>query len=82
MYSLKTVTGEYLWKSKRKTFIIGLATAVKSKLAIAKDLLANHSFKFILTYKFSQDAIEIFFVLCGANLVIIITQIVWSSKML
>ncbi|KAL4090577.1 hypothetical protein QTP88_025382 [Uroleucon formosanum] len=60
-YSLKTVTGEYLWKSKRKTFIIGLATALKSTLAIAKDLLANHSFKFILTYKFSQDAIEIFF---------------------
>jgi len=61
LYSLKTVTGKYLWKSKRKIFTIGLTTAVKSTLAIAKDLLANHSFKFILTYKFSQDAIEIFF---------------------
>ncbi|KAL4089536.1 hypothetical protein QTP88_024556 [Uroleucon formosanum] len=63
LYSLKTVIGDYLWKSKRKTFIIGLATAVKSKstLSIAKDLLANHIFKFILTYKFSQDAIEIIF---------------------
>ncbi|KAL4121355.1 hypothetical protein QTP88_013884 [Uroleucon formosanum] len=61
LYSLKTVTGEYLWKSKKKTSINGLATSVKSTLAIAKDLLANHSFKFLLTYKFSQDAIEIFF---------------------
>lgn len=34
---------------------------MKSTLAIAKDLLANYSFKFIFTYKFSQDAIEIFF---------------------
>lgn len=61
LYSLKTLTGQHLWKSKRKTFIIGFATAVKSTLAIAKDLLMNHNFKFILTYKFSQDAIELFF---------------------
>jgi hypothetical protein len=48
-------------KSKRKTFIVDFATTVKSTLAIAKDLLMNHKFKFILTYKFSQDAIELFF---------------------
>jgi hypothetical protein len=61
LYSLKTVTSQYLWKSKRKTFIIGFATDVKSTITITKDLLVNHSFKFILTHKFSQDTIELFF---------------------
>lgn len=61
LYSLKTATGQDLWKSKRKTFILGFAASIKSTIAIAKDLLMNQNFKFILTYKLSQDAIEIFF---------------------
>ncbi|KAE9532787.1 hypothetical protein AGLY_009868, partial [Aphis glycines] len=59
--SLKTINGVPLWKSQRKTFIIGFATSIKSIINISKDLLVNHGFKFVLTYKFSQDAIELFF---------------------
>lgn len=61
LYSLKTLTGQYLWKSKRKTFILGFAAAIKSTLAIINDLLTNHNLNYILTYKFSQDAVELFF---------------------
>jgi len=61
LYSLKTATGQDLWKSKRKTFILGFAASIKSTIAIVEDLLINQNFKFILTYKLSQDAIGIFF---------------------
>jgi len=62
LYSLKTVCGVDLWISRRKTFILGFATAIKSILEIFKKLLANQSFLYIiLTYKFSQDYIELFF---------------------
>jgi len=61
LYSLKTVDGVDLWKSRRKTFILGFATAIKSILEISKKLLANQIFLYILTYKFSQDYIELFF---------------------
>jgi len=61
LYSLKSVDGVPLWISQRKTFIIGFATSIKSIINISKDLLVNHGFKFDLTYKFSQDAIELFF---------------------
>ncbi|KAF0752080.1 THAP-type domain-containing protein [Aphis craccivora] len=61
LYSLKTIDGVPLWKSQRKTFIIGFATSIKSIINISKDLLVNHGFKFVLTYKFRQDAIELFF---------------------
>jgi len=61
LYSLKTVDGLDLWKSRRKTFILGFATAVKSIFEITKKLLANQCFQHILRHKFSQDAIELFF---------------------
>jgi len=61
LYSLKTIDGVPLWKSQRKIFIIGFATSIKSTINTSKDLLVNHGFKFVLTYKFSQDAIELFF---------------------
>ncbi|KAF0709667.1 THAP-type domain-containing protein [Aphis craccivora] len=61
LYSLKTIDEVPLWKSQRKTFIIGFATSIKSIINISKDLLVNRGFKFVLTYKFSQDAIELFF---------------------
>ncbi|KAE9529990.1 hypothetical protein AGLY_011452 [Aphis glycines] len=40
---------------------MSFAAAVKSTLAIANNFLKNHNFKYILTYKFSQDALEFFF---------------------
>lgn len=81
LYSLKTVKGQYLWKSKRKTFVLGFAAPVKSTLPTANDLLKNHNFKYILTYKFSQDALVIFLVLCEENLDITTIQIVCNSNM-
>lgn len=63
LYSLKTVGDKYLYQSNRKTFILGFAVACKSVLAIARKLLLqpNSEFKFVLSYKFSQDYLELFF---------------------
>lgn len=62
LFSLKTKTGDMLCLSGRRTFICGMATTVKSIFAVAKDIFSEReSFKYILTYKFSQDYLEIFF---------------------
>lgn len=63
LFSLKCKDGNYLKTSRRKTFLYGFAIAVKSILSVAHDLLflPNTLYKYILTYKFSQDAIELFF---------------------
>jgi len=51
-----------MYKSGRKTFIYGFALAVKSILQISEKLFKdNNSYKYILTYKFSQDHIETLF---------------------
>jgi len=44
----------------RKMFIMGFAAAVKSVLDIAKQILLKLSFKYLLTYKFSQDSLGTF----------------------
>ncbi|KAI5716664.1 hypothetical protein M8J76_010347 [Diaphorina citri] len=61
LYSLTTIDNTPLYESNRKTFVIGFGAAVKSILAISKSLLDAGHFKYILTYKFSQDHIETFF---------------------
>lgn len=63
LFSLKDVTGHSLYESRRKTFIIGTAVAIKSVLTICRKILSpnNTRFKYLLTYKFSQDHIEILF---------------------
>ncbi|EFN74744.1 THAP domain-containing protein 9, partial [Camponotus floridanus] len=62
LFLLKTKTGDMLCMSGRRTFICGMATTVKSILAVAKEIFSEReSFKYILTYKFSQDYLEIFF---------------------
>lgn len=60
LYSLKEVSGKPLWMTRRKTFIIGFATAIKSIIWISRNLFVNN-FKYVLTYKFSQDSIELLF---------------------
>jgi len=46
----------------KKTFIIGLTTAVLSVFSVAKELLPNNKLlKYILTYRYSQDHIELLF---------------------
>lgn len=61
LYTLRTMEGVPLYMSLRKTFVVGFAAAVKSVLTISKYLLNSTSFKFVLSYKFSQDHLETFF---------------------
>lgn len=63
LFNLQTADGKKLLINiGRKTFICGLAIAVKSTLDIAKDIFNERpDFKYLLTYKFSQDHLEILF---------------------
>ena len=60
---LKDVDRTKLVDGPRKTFILGFAVSANSILAIAKKLLSreHNNFKYVLTYHFSQDQIEMFF---------------------
>ena len=46
-----------------KTFIMGFALSSKSILAVAEHLLSRkyNQFEYVLTYRFSQDQLEMFF---------------------
>ena len=61
--SLTDENGLKIVSGPRKAFIRGFAISAKSILAIAKDLLqrSNSPYEFVLTYKFSQDKLEMFF---------------------
>lgn len=62
LFSLKTKEGQPLYCTARKTFIYGLSIAARSILDISQEILKNNKFfKYILTYKFSQDHLEILF---------------------
>lgn len=62
LFSLKH-EGTLLVKSKRRLFIIGFTACIKSVIAIAKELQQQTvvNFSYILTYKFSQDYLELLF---------------------
>ena len=65
LLSLKTKSPvpKLLSTSQRRTFIIGFVTCIKSTIAMAKQMLSlsTNPFKYLLTYKFSQDHIELLF---------------------
>ncbi|KYN26640.1 THAP domain-containing protein 9 [Trachymyrmex cornetzi] len=63
LFSLKTIDGQPLHSpTLKRVFIYGLSIAALSILDICSDIFKNNqSFKYILTYKFSQDHLEIFF---------------------
>ena len=52
-----------LSQHRQKTFIVGFASLKKSILSIAKELLfrSDNPYKYVLTYKLSQDHLEMFF---------------------
>lgn len=53
---------QYLHTTNKKSFIIGFAIAAKSMFSIAKALFYETThFKYVLSYKFSQDHIELLF---------------------
>ena len=65
LLSLKTTTSmpQPLSTSKRKTFVIGFVTCIKSNISVATQMLSlsTNAFQYLLTYKFSQDHIELLF---------------------
>uniref|UniRef100_A0A2S2NSV2 THAP domain-containing protein 9 n=1 Tax=Schizaphis graminum TaxID=13262 RepID=A0A2S2NSV2_SCHGA len=61
LLSLTDIKGIPIHSTPRKTFVIGFTVAVKSILNLAKELFIVTDYKYLLTYKFSQDQLEIFF---------------------
>ena len=61
--SLKDANDLLLIQGPRKTFLVGFCVSAHSILAISKNLLEREEspFEYILTYRFLQDAIEMFF---------------------
>ena len=61
--SMKTTDGVPLLEHRRKTAFSGLIITVNSVLNLATELLLREvmSFKYFLTYKLSQDHLELFF---------------------
>ena len=63
LVQLKDHGNNLLLRGRRRAFIVGFITSAKSVLAISKDLLyrENNPFQYVLTYKFSQDPLDMFF---------------------
>ena len=60
MRALRCVDGRPLVEHRRKTFIIGFIVSAKSAEKLALDMLEN-SYSYFLTYKVSQDHLELLF---------------------
>lgn len=60
---LQSNSGQMLITHRRKTFIIGFCVTIKSTIKMAKQMLTlpKTPFKYVLTYKYSQDHIELLF---------------------
>ena len=65
LLSLKTNTpeGQLISTSQRKTFVIGFVACIRSTISMATQMFSSptNPFKYLLTYKFSQDHIELLF---------------------
>lgn len=61
LLALQTKEGAPLHKSRRKTFVLGFICTFTSILSLAKLLLREEGFEYILTFRFSQDHIETLF---------------------
>ena len=63
LLALNSTERQLLVYSRHKTFILGFVMTMKSIILIAKELLVatERPFNYILTYKFSQDHIELLF---------------------
>ena len=73
IFNLRDEKGRYLQNSRRKTAVWGFSFTLESVMSLCEDLLTQRhlQFQYILTYKFSQDAIELVFnkihQCCGCN---------------
>lgn len=63
LFSLKCKDGTFFKNSGNKSFLYGVAIAAKSVLSVSQNLLfsSNTSYKYVLSYKFSQEHIELLF---------------------
>ena len=70
-----------MFRSKRKTPFVGLLCDINSVISIYEDLVAkpNASLQYLLTYKLSQDHIELFLELFVLRVDAIITRRCASS---
>lgn len=58
---LKTLNNSLIYKTKKRVPILGLIVSTTSLLNIFDQECKNQSLSYILTYKFSQDHLELFF---------------------
>lgn len=61
LYTLMGPDNNKLCAGRRKAFIVGFVAAVKSIFQIANNILLVPCFKYLMTYRFSQDHLELFF---------------------
>lgn len=62
LFNLQTVDNKKIIKTGRKTFICGFGSAIKSVMNVAEYIFNNRQwYKYLLTYRFSQDHLELLF---------------------
>jgi len=62
LFNLETTDGKKLINTGRKTFICGLGLTVKTVLDVTEDIFNDLPYyKYLLTFKFSQDHLEVLF---------------------
>lgn len=61
LFSLHCPDGQPLHRSKRRLCVVGLCASIDSILAVSYDLLQTGICKYVLTYRFSEDHLELFF---------------------
>jgi len=78
--ALTDATGKKIIDGPKKTFIIGFGTSAQSIFAIAETLFSrqNSAFEYVLTYKSSQDPLEMCLVRFEAEMVGITIQTLCS----
>ena len=62
-YPIKTASGEPLYPSRRRTFVLGFICTTKAVGLLSKDLLLSDKagLEYLLTFRISQDHLESFF---------------------
>ena len=58
---LKNPRGRLLYKTKKKTAFHGFSMAIKAISGIFDEYVQSGQLKYLLTYKMSQDHLELFF---------------------
>ena len=66
--SLQTTAGVPLYQTKRKTAILGYLFMIRNVKSIFQEYIEKKNMiKYLITYKFSQDYLELFFFSCSIS---------------